>query len=109
MDSIVHGILQARILEWIAFPFSRGSSQLRDRTQVSCMKQINGLNMFMCNRGEWSEGRAIINGEGNSKEHRPSEGGRKEKANSPGRGQSVQRPWVRTLGTAELPDTSKLK
>ena len=27
MDYIVHGILQARILEWIAFPFSRGSSQ----------------------------------------------------------------------------------
>ena len=35
MDCIVHGILQARILEWVAFPFSRGSSQLRDRTQVS--------------------------------------------------------------------------
>ena len=35
MDSIVHGILQARILEWVAFPFSRGSSQPRDRTQVS--------------------------------------------------------------------------
>ena len=32
----VHGILQARILEWVAFPFSRGSSQTRDRTQVSC-------------------------------------------------------------------------
>ena len=28
-------ILQARILEWVAFPFSRGSSQARDRTQVS--------------------------------------------------------------------------
>ena len=35
MDSTVHGILQARILEWVAFPFSRGSSQPRDRTQVS--------------------------------------------------------------------------
>ena len=35
MDCIVHGILQARILEWAAFPFSRGSSQPRDRTQVS--------------------------------------------------------------------------
>ena len=33
----VHGILQARILEWIAIPFSRGSSWPRDRTQVSCM------------------------------------------------------------------------
>ena len=31
----VHGILQARILEWVAFPFFRGSSQPRDRTQVS--------------------------------------------------------------------------
>ena len=35
MDFTVHGILQARILEWVAFPFSRGSSQPRDRTQVS--------------------------------------------------------------------------
>ena len=34
-DYPVHGILQARILEWVAFPFSRGSSQPRDRTQVS--------------------------------------------------------------------------
>ena len=33
----VHGILQARILEWVAVPFSRGSSQSRDRTQVSCI------------------------------------------------------------------------
>ena len=31
-----HGILQGRILEWVAIPFSRGSSQPRDRTQVSC-------------------------------------------------------------------------
>ena len=35
MDYTVHGILQARILDWIAAPISRGSSQLRDRTQVS--------------------------------------------------------------------------
>ena len=35
MDYIVCGILQARILEWIAFLFSRGSSQPRDQTQVS--------------------------------------------------------------------------
>ena len=33
-DFIVHGILQARILDWAAFPFSGGSSQPRDRTQV---------------------------------------------------------------------------
>ena len=35
MDYTVHRILQARILEWIVFPFSRGSSQLRDQAQVS--------------------------------------------------------------------------
>ena len=33
----VHGILQARILEWVAISFSRRSSQPRDRTQVSCL------------------------------------------------------------------------
>ena len=32
--SSVHGILQASILEWVAIPFSRGSSQPRDRTSV---------------------------------------------------------------------------
>ena len=35
IDYIVHGILRARILEWVSFPFSRGSSQSRDQTQVS--------------------------------------------------------------------------
>ena len=35
--SSVHGILQARILEWVAVSFSRGSSQPRDRTWVSCI------------------------------------------------------------------------
>ena len=35
MDYTVHGILQARILEWVAFSFSRGSSQPRVSTQVS--------------------------------------------------------------------------
>ena len=37
MDYTVHGILQARILEWVAFPFSRGSSHPGERTQVSCL------------------------------------------------------------------------
>ena len=35
MDCIVPRILQARILEWVAVPFSKESSQPRDRTQVS--------------------------------------------------------------------------
>ena len=34
----VHGILQARILEWVSIPFSRGSSPPRDRIWVSCTK-----------------------------------------------------------------------
>ena len=33
--SSVHGIFQARVLEWVAISFSRGSSRLRDQTQVS--------------------------------------------------------------------------
>jgi len=33
-DYTAHGILQARILEWVAVPFFRGSSQPRDQTQV---------------------------------------------------------------------------
>ena len=37
MDYTVHGILQARILEWVLIPLSRGSSQPRDGTQVSCL------------------------------------------------------------------------
>ena len=40
--TVVHRILQARILEWVAFPFSRGSSQPRDWTQVSHM-QVDSL------------------------------------------------------------------
>ena len=36
-DYTAHGILQARILEWVAIPFSRGSSQPRDRIQISCI------------------------------------------------------------------------
>ena len=35
MDYTVHGILQARIMKWVTLPFSRGSSQPKDRTQVS--------------------------------------------------------------------------
>ena len=37
MDYMVHGILQARTLEWVAFLFSRGSSLPRDWTQVACI------------------------------------------------------------------------
>ena len=37
LGSSVHGILQTRILEWVATPFSRGSPQPRARTWVSCI------------------------------------------------------------------------
>ena len=60
-DCIVHGILQARILEWGAFPFSRASSQLRDQTQVSCVAETKALqekNDCICwvvlSSGSWS-------------------------------------------------------
>ena len=42
VDYTVHGVLQARILEWGAFPFTRGSSQPRDWTQVSIL-QVDSL------------------------------------------------------------------
>ena len=35
MAKTIHGILQARILEWVAFPLSSGSSQPRDQTGIS--------------------------------------------------------------------------
>ena len=39
--SSVHGILQARIREWVAMPSSKGYSQPSDRTQVSCISCIS--------------------------------------------------------------------
>ena len=44
--SSVHGILQARILEWVAISFFRGSSRPRDWTQVSC---IAGRSFYQLN------------------------------------------------------------
>ena len=46
--SSVRGILQARILEWIAMPFSRGSSQPRDQTHISHVFCI-GTGLFTTN------------------------------------------------------------
>ena len=44
-DYTIHGILLATILEWVAFAFSRGSSQSRDQTHVSC---IGGWILYRC-------------------------------------------------------------
>ena len=38
--SSIHGISQARILEWVAISFSRGSSLSRDQTWVSCIQWV---------------------------------------------------------------------
>ena len=52
--SSVYGILQARILEWVAIPFSRRSSQPRDQTRVSCIAigyftaRATSCNLRMC-------------------------------------------------------------
>ena len=40
--SSTHGILQARILEWVAVPSSRGSSQPSDQTRITCISYIGG-------------------------------------------------------------------
>ena len=40
-DSTVHGILQARILEWVAIPFSRRSSWVGDRTFISYISYLS--------------------------------------------------------------------
>ena len=42
LGSSIHGIFQARILEWVASSYSRGSSWLRDWTHVSCSSSIGG-------------------------------------------------------------------
>ena len=46
--SSVHGILQARTLEWVAIPFSRGTSQFRDWIRIFC---IIGRFFIVCHQG----------------------------------------------------------
>ena len=52
-DSSVHGILQARILEWVAIPFSRGSSQPKNQTHVSGSPPLAGR--FFITSTQWTE------------------------------------------------------
>ena len=58
MDYTVHGVLQARILEWVAIPFSRGSSQSRDRTQLSCI--AGGFFTSWATREVWLSTKELI-------------------------------------------------
>ena len=47
--SSIRGIYQARKPEWVAIPFSRGSSQARDRTYISCAgRQCLFVCLFVC-------------------------------------------------------------
>ena len=48
---LVHGIFQARILEWVAISFSRGSSWPRDRTRVSCVSCTDKQVLFFWQAG----------------------------------------------------------
>ena len=101
--TVVHGILQARILEWVAFPFSRVSSQPRDWTQVSLFltqdlnwglphcRQILYQLSYQVGKGQSERGRAsrmvMWNGQSLGKgkaKHQP--------LSSQGRGQS----WVKS-------------
>ena len=43
----VHGIFQARILEWVAISFSRGSSRPRDQTCMSCVPALAGGSLLL--------------------------------------------------------------
>ena len=64
--SSVHGILQARILEWVAIAFSRGSSWPRDRSQVShiagrfftmwATREANAIEKNKTSQGKWKQG-----------------------------------------------------
>ena len=51
--SPVHGILQARILEWVAISFSRGSSGSRDRTCISGFLLWQADSLPLCHRGSY--------------------------------------------------------
>ena len=50
--SSLHGILQARVLEWVAISFSRGSSRPRDRTQVYCIPG-RCFNLWATREAQW--------------------------------------------------------
>ena len=46
--SSLHGLFQARILEWVAISYSRGSFRTRDQTQVSCVSCIGRQILYHC-------------------------------------------------------------
>ena len=70
--SSVHGILQAGILEWVAFLFSKGSSQLRDWTRVSCLtgrfftywaiREAQNVSCSLVSDSLWPQGPIAVHG-----------------------------------------------
>ena len=56
--SSVHGILQARTLEWVAIPFSRGSSRPMDRTSVSCTAS-RFFTLWVTREAHWGQGSIV--------------------------------------------------
>ena len=56
--SSVHGILQPRILEWVAMPSSRGSSRPKDWTHISCISCIGRRVLYHCT--SWEAWRHIV-------------------------------------------------
>ena len=51
-DSSVHGVFQARILEWVAISYFRGSSPPRDATPISCISCVNRQILYHCAPGK---------------------------------------------------------
>ena len=78
MDYTVHGIFQAKQLDWVAVPFSRGSSQPRNQTQVCCTA---GRFFTSSATREAQRGRVNISKYGGERHCSPGlRGGKKEKA-----------------------------
>ena len=48
LGSSVHGISQARVLEWVVIFFSKGSSPFRDQTCISCISCIGRRILYHC-------------------------------------------------------------
>ena len=60
MDFSVHGIFQARILEWVSISYSRGSSRPRDRTHVSCVSCFGRCVLYHCATWEAPSGTVLF-------------------------------------------------
>ena len=86
----VHGILQARILEWVAISFSRGSPQPRDQTRVSC---IGGRRFNLCIT---KEALKYKNPSNNIKDFKGGKEARLKEEGGGGRRRGFD-PWVRKI------------